>query len=126
MEPLVHDACLTGVSYKTTSLTIDIDKGEGNIVFILDGLKEVNLCVWSGSIVSDIIILRIDDLPPIDEMFGTVWSPLFHGQLFDRDIKDAAERITARDPDSFVFVLSCSYGGTIACVVDNIAVNGLR
>lgn len=108
----------------TSSLTICVDAGGGrNIVFILDGVKETNLTVWSGSIISEIIIWKVADLSTArEEVFGAIWKSVFDRQLFDRDIDRAAQNIVARDPNSFVFVLLCSYGGTIACVADRVSV----
>jgi hypothetical protein len=122
MEPFVHDARLVEVTYRETTLKIGVG-GQCDIMFILEGVQETNLCVWSGSIISDIIIRRLVGLGDGDEEgFDRLWKPLFDRQLFDRDIRSAAQRITRRNPNSFLFVLECSYGGTIACVADKIGV----
>lgn len=123
-QPHVHDGHITEVCYKMSTVTINIDGDGCNIVFTLQGVEEANLSVWSGSIVSEIIILKISDLSAVNnDTVYTLWSSLFDGQLFDHNIEGAAHRIMVRSPHSFIFVVLCSYGGTIACVANAITVS---
>lgn len=122
--PVVHDAHLAEVCYSTSSLVIRVEENDYNIIFTLDGVEEANFSVWSGSIISEILIWKIGDLVTAGrDVFGTVWKPLFDRQLFDRDIEAAARRIIDRNPGSYLFVVFCSYGGTIACIAHSISVH---
>jgi hypothetical protein len=121
--PLVHDKTLGGVSYKTSTLTLEIEDVDQKTVFKLDGVQEANLRIWSKSLVSEVIIWRIGDLREAGKSAADeVWPTLFDGQLFDHDIEKLAHQITARNPNSLLFVLTCSYGGTMACIAETIAV----
>jgi hypothetical protein len=107
-----------------STLTIRVDGVERSIAFTLKGVEEANLSVWSGSIVSEILIFKVGDMSfSSDGERHEIWSYLFDSQLFDKDIEGETARIIARSPDSFIFALLCSYGGTLACVADDIIVS---
>lgn len=122
-HPNVHDGHLTEVCYKMSTVTIKVNVGERSIVFTLHGVEEANISVWAGSIVSEIIIYKIGNLSSNYSEKNEIWSCLFRGQLFNSDLEVAAEKIVARSPDSYIFVLLCSYGATLACVTDTIRVS---
>jgi hypothetical protein len=122
-EPCVHDAHLIEVSYRKSTLKIGIE-GERDVVFTLHGVEETNLCIWQGSIISDIIIWRLVDLLSASkEMSGSMWGALFEGRLFSHDMEREGQRIIERNPNAFIFVVECSYGGPLACIADSIAVS---
>ena len=122
-QPVVHDAHLAEARYKGSSLEICVDDGQRKFMLILDGVMEANLTLWSGAIISQIVVWRLGDLSAAGkEMFDLVWKSLFEGQLADKDIDGTAHEIMARDENALIFVVFCSYGGTVACVAERLSV----
>lgn len=123
LEPSVHDGDLLEVCYKESKLTICVNENRRTISFVLEGIRQANLSVWSGSIVSNVILHKISNLAVANQSISNaVWNSIFDRQLSDGDIEQASRAIIESNPNSFIFVLLCSYGGTIACVADRVAI----
>lgn len=125
-RPPVHDGYVSAISYVTSAISITVDLPSKKTRLDIEGVEEANLNVWSGSIVAQIIISRVDEVANLGQDISTeLWKTLFCGQAFEHDIDMLSRKVIARSPQSYLFVMFCSYGGPIACVAERIAASSL-
>ncbi|MGH6846355.1 MAG: hypothetical protein ACREC0_02625 [Methylocella sp.] len=119
----VHDGHVDQLRYDETSLHLGIRQPTGaRIELTLSGAQEANLTLWNGSIVSEIYIWRVGDVP-VGAAPDAGWNALFADILSEKDRLSAAEKIVNRNPNAYLFQLDCSYGGSIACIADGVSVS---
>ncbi len=119
----IHDGHVDQLRYDGTSLNVWIRQPTGaRIDLVLQGTQEADLKLWNGSIVSEIYIWRVSDVP-VGAAPDAGWNALFADMLLEKDRQNAAAKIVSRNPDAYLFQLDCSYGVTMACVADSVAVS---
>ena len=117
-----HDGQIIDLSYSKGLLSFEVERLSGDIVqFEIDGVTELNLALWEGTILSEIFVWKIStSAEHVSVSMLNAWEFLYRERAVDLELE--VRRAAKKRAELFLVHVSCSYGGEIAAICNRIAI----
>jgi hypothetical protein len=123
----LHDSVLVGLSVEfDRSLRASFRRPDGSTAQLsLLGLGPVGaVALRNGAIVAEVFIWAPKQVPEDSiELVDGAWSVVFAGDIKQGDIRRVAERHISQGQFSWMVLIECSFGGSLAALCQQIEVS---
>lgn len=112
----LHDSIMTGLQFSEEyGFNLQVRTcSEKTMVIKLLGVSDINIVnICNGSIISDIYLWKVRESCQIS---NNAWNILFSERYGLNGTEVKARNITLENPESFLMLIDCSYGDSIAAI----------
>lgn len=115
--PRIHDAGMLSHSYNEEKKFFSAEfrrEDASKVLLELHDISVLNLNFWGGEIVMDMATWPVAKAPQAWTIPDSPWNALYAGRV--HEVPKQVQRVIDNDPESFLFEMTCSYGGGFVTV----------
>ncbi|MCC7038074.1 MAG: hypothetical protein IT560_12325 [Alphaproteobacteria bacterium] len=113
----VHDARMLSHSYSEEKkfFSAEFRREDGSKMLLeLHDISELNIHFWGGEIVMDMATWPVAKAPQAWTIPDSPWNSLYVDRVHDVPIQ--VQHVIDKNPENFLFEMTCSYGGGLTAV----------